>query len=523
MKRNLIDLSLIAAGLVLLLAAATPQYFPLAGGVGWVKTLNKVYYARAYATGGSGTSGAPWTSSSGTGGCQEAVNAAAAAGGGKVVFEDGYYSVTNVNGCAPADNVQWDFSRNAFLLAGAANITMIKETTHAFYAQIWHANLNGNGFTGVTGIDLTSFRFGAMLLNPFVTGVQNGIILRGSFDVPVINAAISSTAYPITITAGSGGVKILNPNVDGEVGTSCTDGITINSTGASTVGTIVDGGYVQGCTDVGILDSAIGTKVKDTYFEVNTNADVYESTATDPVISGTQHFASTGAAAIKGRSTTGALIYGPLMGNTARSTGLYDWDNSNTNSYEFHVVDAGSKNLPVGTVTGLGTFPTISAAGNFGNFSAGTITGQAAAALIAEGGSGSSFDFNVKDPTGAFNRLIVGEPGHGSSIDGNPFEMKEGMIVDASVGQSSGLKHQRFGATTPTAASAGAVATTTYSWTAAFADANYTPVCWGVGPTGSPILSLSSVQVAGSITVQVQAATGAASSFSGVYCEAMHD
>jgi hypothetical protein len=81
----------------------------------------------------------------------------------------------------------------------------------------------------------------------------------------------------------------------------------------------------------------------------------------------------------------------------------------------------------------------------------------------------------------------------------------------------------RFGASCTTAAAAQATCTSTFSWTAAFADANYSPVCWGEGPSGSPILSLNATQIAASITVQVQNAASAASSFAGVYCNATHD
>jgi len=524
MKKNLTDLSLVAVGLVLLLAAATPQYFPLSGGVGWAKIFNRTYYARAYATGGTGATGSPWTSASGTGGCQEAINAAVAAnGGGKVVLEDGYYSVTAVGGCVPADNVHLEFSRAAVMRAGADNVTLLKVTTHAFNGQIWNANLEGNGHTGVTGMDLTNLRFGAMLMNPLIKDVQNGIILRSTFDIPVVNPSISGTAFPMTLTAFSGGVKILNPNIDGEISTACTDGITINSTGGAVIGTIIDGGYVQGCTGVGIHDSAIGTKIKDTYFEVDTAADIYEDTATDPVITGTQHFGGLGTVAIKGRNTTGAYIRTPLMGNTARSTGLYDWDGTNTNSYEFHIVDAGSKNLPVGTVTGLSTFPTIVAAGDYGDFKAGTITGEGTSAVNIKGGAGGICSLGVKDPTGITNRFTVCEPATGSFIDGGVFQTKGGLKVSASVGQDSGLKHQRFGATCATAGTAGATCTTTYPWTADFADANYTPVCVGVIPTGTPALSINSLQIAHSVEVKVTAITASASSFAGVYCEAMHD
>lgn len=99
-----------------------------------------------------------------------------------------------------------------------------------------------------------------------------------------------------------------------------------------------------------------------------------------------------------------------------------------------------------------------------------------------------------------------------------PLQITLGVAPDA-----SGGKHKRFGASCTTAATAAATCTTVYSWTTAFADSSYTPVCWGEGPTGSPILSLSALQIAASVTVQVQAATAVASSFANVYCIALRD
>lgn len=88
---------------------------------------------------------------------------------------------------------------------------------------------------------------------------------------------------------------------------------------------------------------------------------------------------------------------------------------------------------------------------------------------------------------------------------------------------TAGIQSQRFGASCTTAAAANATCTSVFSWTTSFNNANYTPVCLGEGPTGSPILTLSITQIAASITVQVQNAASVASSFAGVYCHAIHD
>jgi hypothetical protein len=88
---------------------------------------------------------------------------------------------------------------------------------------------------------------------------------------------------------------------------------------------------------------------------------------------------------------------------------------------------------------------------------------------------------------------------------------------------SYGEKHKRFGPTCSTIAQVGASCTTLYEWTTAFSDRSYTPVCWGVGSNGAPVLSLDATPQAGSITVRVIALSASSSSFTGVYCVAFHD
>jgi len=111
---------------------------------------------------------------------------------------------------------------------------------------------------------------------------------------------------------------------------------------------------------------------------------------------------------------------------------------------------------------------------------------------------------NVKVPSRMFSALGGLTVGTGVAADG------------------SGFKHKRFGATCSTAATTGTTCTTTFSWTTAFADANYTPVCTPVGPTQVGIFSLASFNAAG-VTIEVVAGTNASASFSGVDCIATHD
>lgn len=102
-------------------------------------------------------------------------------------------------------------------------------------------------------------------------------------------------------------------------------------------------------------------------------------------------------------------------------------------------------------------------------------------------------------------------------------EQTQTLQVNASVAKDGGgFKHKRFGATCSTAATTGTTCTTTYSWTTAFADANYTPVCTPVGPTQLGVFSINSFNAAG-VTIVIDTATNAAASYSGVDCIAIHD
>jgi hypothetical protein len=96
-------------------------------------------------------------------------------------------------------------------------------------------------------------------------------------------------------------------------------------------------------------------------------------------------------------------------------------------------------------------------------------------------------------------------------------------VAGGMVSDGQGFKQLRFGATCATAAAAGSTCTSTYTYTTAFVDANHTPVCWGVGPTGTPILSANAAPSATQVVVKVTAATAAASSFANVYCVDPHD
>jgi hypothetical protein len=121
--------------------------------------------------------------------------------------------------------------------------------------------------------------------------------------------------------------------------------------------------------------------------------------------------------------------------------------------------------------------------------------------------------------------------GFGVTLDPTTQQYRQGICIDTAGNlifngklNKSGLyfQHARFGATNATAASAGAVANTAYSWVTGFGDLNYTGICMGIGPTGTPVVSSATFTQNG-VTVQITAITAVASSFSSVNCIAFHD
>lgn len=100
------------------------------------------------------------------------------------------------------------------------------------------------------------------------------------------------------------------------------------------------------------------------------------------------------------------------------------------------------------------------------------------------------------------------------------------LTVTQGVKQGGGFKHQRFGAQCTTAASVGGLCATptTNTWTAAFADANYTVVCTLNGITsGVPVVEGYTAKIAASFTINFAALTAVAAQASGLDCIAAHD
>jgi hypothetical protein len=276
---------------------------------------------------------------------------------GSIYIPDGTYKIT-------ADlTIQRDtlvqFGQKAYFKAGANNITFFKSNsvTNAYATQIHNAHLDGNGYTNVVGFDMYNFRLNAGLFNPFMTGLEVGIIFRyGCFGTPIFNpATFDDVPFPIRIMDNNGEVAIINPNFDNTgnaTGSSIAIDIEVGATIFENIGCSIQGGYCQGF-DIGVKDTGFGTKINGTYFELCATADVLASAAQNSIYTGTQHWAGVGAVAIKGTGSNGITVTAPLMGSGNRSVGLLDFDGTNANCVYISPKTSGFKNTPIGVITGV--------------------------------------------------------------------------------------------------------------------------------------------------------------------------
>jgi hypothetical protein len=259
----------------------------------------------------------------------------------------------------PRDNTMIWFDGGAKFIASANSRTFFKVTTHAYYAQVWNAVLDGNGKTGVTGFDLTNVRLKAGLFNPSVRNMATGYILRsGCFGTQLLNPDAVNVPNTMQVIANCAVLDIIHPTFDNEIadgGTGAGIGIDVQGGGTPNEGVRIIGGFVQGYT-TGVQDAGIGTKVDGTYFEACTDADVSGAAARGSSYNGGQHFAGIGAAAYKLRNCDAITIYNPTMASGARTV-LYDVDNTNTNCNEYRPGSNASYNTPTGSLTNLSNIP----------------------------------------------------------------------------------------------------------------------------------------------------------------------
>lgn len=278
---------------------------------------------------------------------------------GRIHFPDGTYlfdADTVVN-----DSKIITSSKGAIFKASANNRIFFKSTAHAYFSQIHNARFDANGKTGTVGFDMTNFRLGAGVFNPDFSSLSVGFIGRtGCFGAIIENPCCLNCPAPVQLIANNSGFQIIAPNFDNEAGNGGSGvgvAIDIQSGGGTNIGVRVLGGYTQGYT-YGVQDAAIGTVLDDHYGEANVTADVYANGAVGSVYTSGKHFGVVGVAAYKLANSCDAVkIKTPIMASGARSTGVLNSDGSNTNCDADIPNSSASKNLPIGTTTGINLTP----------------------------------------------------------------------------------------------------------------------------------------------------------------------
>jgi hypothetical protein len=269
----------------------------------------------------------------------------------RIFIPDGNYLVTAT--LTFGDNQFIEFSNNAWLLAGVNSLTIFTVASHAYYSQVWHANLSGNGKTGVTGFDLSNVRLRAGIYNAQLTSMATGVIARtGCFGTQLLNLTTWLVPAPVVVLANGSTLQILKPTFDNSVGIGGTGlgiGVDIRAGASDNIGVQIIGGYIQGFGS-GVKDAGIGTIVDGTYFELCTTADVEGATARQGRYREVQHYGPSGAAGYKLRNCDACVVFNPSMGSGAR-TALFDIDSSNTNVTWFNPGSNASLNSPTGTMT----------------------------------------------------------------------------------------------------------------------------------------------------------------------------
>lgn len=133
--------------------------------------------------------------------------------------------------------------------------------------------------------------------------------------------------------------------------------------------------------------------------------------------------------------------------------------------------------------------------------------------------------FAIKDNTGG-TRFSIPSGGSAAATLNNTnvtgASTLTSVAIQTGIPQGSGFKHQRFGASCATAAAAGATCTSTYTWSAAFADTSYTVACTCVSQTANPYITVEGI-TASNFAVRVNAGSANAASCGAVHCIAAHD
>lgn len=123
------------------------------------------------------------------------------------------------------------------------------------------------------------------------------------------------------------------------------------STTYPTAGVCITGGFSQNTSQFGLLDSADGTNIYGTYFELNTEADISLSVASrDFYAAGVQHSGGApGKYMYRGRGCVGAVIHAPSNG--LRMNGIFDFSASCVQCYAYIPK---ARQFPGGTLVATG-------------------------------------------------------------------------------------------------------------------------------------------------------------------------
>ena len=231
-------------------------------------------------------------------------------------------------------------------------------------------------------------------------------------------------------------------------------------------------------------------------------------------------------------ATLVAFVGRPARGQTGVPIGPYG--NIGFNSVAF----TNSATIPASQMIGL----TIGTPTQTAVYTTDTAT-NLCALFPAVGNSGTqnfAWDWYVKNASlqnnGAFIGILAGA---GVSMVGAPvvppgsntLDMKIQLTNCAPGSQAATItpinpvpafRIQQFGATTATAAGAGDVQTTVFTWQTPFPDTSYVVNCTGVTPTNVPVIADVTITSATQITVDVASLTASAASFAHVNCVAWH-
>jgi hypothetical protein len=331
--------------------------------------------------------------------------------GNKTIYvPDGNYLISTDIVMPP--QVTLIFARGALFLAGANNITFFKITTSSSLFQIINPRMNGNTKTGVIGFDFSNVSSGIISFAR-LHAMETGIYLRTLVNNLILESPIiSSVTNGIKVSDGSSGVQIRHPTISVYTGAAAID---ISSGTNPTYNVNITGGYITSGA-IGISDAGIATKVTGTRFFSNTVADISLISGSVGFSGDTTNHTGTGAVAYLGRNADSAKINHPIMLASARTTGLFDFDGTNTNCTQFSILGAALINTPVGTTTGINYIP-VNTTGTFtptivGSTSAGTATYTVQKGIYSKIGNVIEFVLEIawSSHTGTGNLRVSGLP-----------------------------------------------------------------------------------------------------------------